>query len=218
MSNQDSFIDEVTEEVKRDRLYGLMRRYGWIPVVVVLGIVGGTAYREYNRAAEQAAAESFGDSILTALEVEEIPARISALSEISTGDSDEKAVLEMLIAAEEGVDGDDAAAIARLQSVANDTTVPNIYRQIASYKALSRASDVLSLDERKAGFESLAVAGQPLRVLAEEQLALIEIESGDAEAAMKRLRALISDAEASAGLRRRATQLIVALGGSVDAG
>jgi hypothetical protein len=218
VSNQDSFIDEVTEEVKRDRLYAMMRRYGWIPVVVVLGIVGGTAYREYNRATEQAAAEAFGDSVLAALEVADIPARISALGEIAATGADNKAVLEMLIAAEEGVEGDDAAAVARLQMVANDTNIPNVYRQIGSYKALSRASDVLTPEERKSGFEALAVAGQPLRVLAEEQLALIDIESGDTEAAMKRLQALIVDSEASAGLRRRATQLIVALGGSVEQG
>lgn len=45
MSDTDSFIEEVTEEVRRDRLFGLMRRYGWIAVLAVLLLVGGTAYR-----------------------------------------------------------------------------------------------------------------------------------------------------------------------------
>ena len=36
MSDTDSFIDEVTEEVKRDRLFAMMKRYGWIAVVIVL--------------------------------------------------------------------------------------------------------------------------------------------------------------------------------------
>jgi hypothetical protein len=44
VSNPDSFIDEVTEEVRRDRLFGLFRKYGWIGLVVILGIVGGTAW------------------------------------------------------------------------------------------------------------------------------------------------------------------------------
>ena len=36
MSDTDSFIDEVTEEVRKDRLYGYLRRYGWIAVLVIL--------------------------------------------------------------------------------------------------------------------------------------------------------------------------------------
>ncbi len=36
MSNNDSFIDEVNEEVRRDKLYALFRKYGWIGVVAVL--------------------------------------------------------------------------------------------------------------------------------------------------------------------------------------
>ena len=30
MSNPDSFIEEVTEEVRRDKLFALFRKYGWI--------------------------------------------------------------------------------------------------------------------------------------------------------------------------------------------
>ena len=40
MSDTDSFIDEVTEEVKRDRLFATMRKYGWIAVLIVLLLVG----------------------------------------------------------------------------------------------------------------------------------------------------------------------------------
>ena len=40
MANQsDTFIDEVTEELRRDRLYGAMRRYGWIVVLVIVAVV-----------------------------------------------------------------------------------------------------------------------------------------------------------------------------------
>ena len=42
MSNPDSFIDEVTEEVRRDRLFRLFRKYGWIGGVVVALIVACT--------------------------------------------------------------------------------------------------------------------------------------------------------------------------------
>ncbi len=32
MSSQDSFVDEVTDELRRDRLFAAFRKYGWIGV------------------------------------------------------------------------------------------------------------------------------------------------------------------------------------------
>ena len=60
--------------------------------------------------------------------------------------------------------------------------------------------------------------GHPMRLLASEQLALIEIEIGNRDAALERLQAILADAEATQGLRRRASQLIVALGGELGSG
>ena len=58
MSNPDSFIEEVTEEVRRDRLFAAFRKYGWIGGLVVLGIVGGAAWNEWQK--NQAAARAQG--------------------------------------------------------------------------------------------------------------------------------------------------------------
>ncbi len=214
MSDSDSFIEEVTEEVKRDRLFALMRKWGWVGVLIVALIVGGTAYREWRIASAESAAQAFGDSVLTALDGSDAAARISALAEVDAPTTGGQAVLSMLMAAEEGTAGDDAEAVKRLQTIADNTEIPSIYRQIASYKALARGTEVLSAEDRRAGFEALAVPGQPLRLLAEEQLALIEIEIGEKDAALTRLGRLVEDSEATQGLRRRASQLIVALGGT----
>ena len=42
VSESDSFIDEVTEEVRRDKLFAVFRKYAWIGVLAVAAIVGGT--------------------------------------------------------------------------------------------------------------------------------------------------------------------------------
>lgn len=217
MSDTDSFIEEVTEEVRRDRLFGLMRRYGWIAVLAVLLLVGGTAYREYTKAAETAKAQAFGDAILTALENDEASDRVSALDQIDAPTAEGSAVLDMLIAAEEALDGNGTAASERLNAAATDGELPEIYRQIASFKALTRPESTLSADERRVAFEAMASPGAPLRLLAEEQLALLDIAAGDTEAALTRLNGLLADSELTAGLRRRASQLIVALGGEIEA-
>jgi hypothetical protein len=217
MSDTDSFIEEVTEEVRRDRLFGLMRRYGWIAVLAVLVLVGGTAYREYSRAAEAATAQGFGNAILAALENDAASDRVSALDQIEAPTAEGAAILDMLIAAEEALDGNGSAASERLNAAATDGDLPEIYRQIASFKALTRPESPLGADERRVAFEAMATPGAPLRLLAEEQLALLDIEAGDTEAALARLNALLSDSELTAGLRRRASQLIVALGGEIEA-
>lgn len=217
MSDTDSFIDEVTEEVRRDRLFGVMRRYGWIAILAVLLLVGGTAYREYARATQSAQAQAFGDAILVALENDAAADRVAALDQIDAPTVEGAAVLDMLIAAEEALDGNGTAAATRLNATAINGELPEIYRQIASFKALTRPETSLGAEERRVAFEAMATPGAPLRLLAEEQLALLDIEAGDTDAALTRLNALLTDSEVTAGLRRRASQLIVALGGEIAA-
>ncbi len=103
-----------------------------------------------------------------------------------------------------------------MQTIASDGEVDQTYRQLAGFKALLLDAGDMSLADRRVGFEGIAQTSPMLRVAAEEQLALIEIEQGDIQAAISRLQSLQSDAEATAGLRQRASQLIVALGGSPD--
>lgn len=217
MSETDSFIQEVSEEVRRDRLYKLLKRYGWIGVVAVLAIVGGAAWNEYSKAQERSKAQALGDAILEALEEQEPDARIAALNGIEAEAPGGRALLSMMTAAEQGVAEQPDAAAETLGNVARDGDVPEIYRDIASFKRLLQLGTSMDVAERRTGFEALARPGNPLRLLAEEQLALIEIETGDAEAAITRLRAILEDSEVTSGLRQRVSQAIVALGGETNA-
>ena len=69
MANQnDSFIDEVTEDLRRDRLFNLFRRYGWIAILLVLALVAGTIWSEYSKGQKQQQAEVWGDAVIAAAE------------------------------------------------------------------------------------------------------------------------------------------------------
>ncbi len=218
MSNPDSFIDEVTEEVRRDQMYATLRKYGWIGVLAVALIVGGAAWREYQKAQETAAAQAFGNALVAALESETPEDRIAALSEVDAPTGAAESVRAMLLGAEQAASDQEAAAADTMAQVGANTDAPEIYRQIATFKALSKNDSNLSAEDRRAGFVAMTQPGHPLRLLSEEQIALIEIEAGETEAAIARLQAILVDDEATQGLRRRATQLIVSLGGSLVAG
>lgn len=218
MSDTDSFIEEVSEEVRRDRLYGYLRRYGWIAIVAVLALVGGAAWNEWSKAQARAKAQTAGDAILAALQADEPAERVKALQAVRDQDITQgaKAVVALMQAAEQGVEDDASGAQAALESIATDGSLPEIYRQIASFKAASNSDGGLSADERRIRLDALSAPGNPLRLLAVEQLALLDIEAGTPERAMELLQSIVVDSEATAGLRQRATQLIIALGGEPD--
>lgn len=214
VSQTDSFIDEVTEEVRRDRLFAQMRRYGWIAALAVLLLVGGAAWNEWRKTQERGAAEALGDSVLTALQEDEQATRAEALAAIEAPNPAAQAMLDLLAAAELG-QNNPAAAADRLIALADNPEAAPIYRQIATLKATALPDSGLSMDDRRTRLDGLALAGGLTGLLAEEQLALLDVEAGDTQGAIERMTVIIGDAGATAGLRRRASQVIVALGGTL---
>ncbi|MHC0054964.1 hypothetical protein [Actibacterium sp. D379-3] len=213
MSNPESFIDEVTDEVRRDRLFALFRRYGWIAVLAVIVIVGGASYLEWRKAQDQAAARQLGDTILGALDAGDDPAaRVRALDGIAA-EGEAHALVALLAAGEEVGAGERPAAETRLQTLAEDMTLPVAYRQLAVLKLVMLQGADAPLATRRAALEPLSAPGQPYRPLALEQLALLAAEAGDTDTAIAHLRDAIAASDATPGLRQRASQLIVALGG-----
>lgn len=215
MSNPESFIEEVTEEVRRDRLFAIFRKYGWIAVLLVVLIVGGAAYTEWQKAANRTQAQAFGDAVLTAFEAATPQARRNALAAVpATGDR--AAMLNLLLASDPAEDR--AGALAALEKVARDTTLPVSYRDLAVLRRVILAGADMTLAERRAALDPIAAPGRPFRPLALEQLAYLLVEAGDTTGAIAALQSLSQDQEAPSGLRQRATQMIVALGGDVAAG
>lgn len=216
MSNSETFIDEVTEEVRKDKLFGYMRKYGWIAFLAVLLIVGGTAYSEFRKAQTTSAAEAVGDAILAALEVNDDEERAAALQAIEVS-GPSAAITKLLAAADLTETEDFMGAASALEAVVFDVNAPQIYRDLAALKSVMIQSDTLLIEDRRELLTSLAIAGAPFRVVAKEQLALISVEVGDVEAAITQFVTLSQDAEATRGQRERSFRMIVALGGDIDA-
>ena len=212
MSTPDSFVDEVTDAVRSDRLYAAFRKYGWIGVVVVLLVVGGAGFSEWQKSQSAARAERFGDALMAAAEKTDPAERTAALAAIQA-DGDQTALLALLQAS--NPQKDKPAALAALDALVADTARPQIYRDLALIKRVAIAGKDQPLADRRTALTGVDVAGRPMRVLAEEQLAYLLLEDGKKDEALAALITLVQDQEAPAGMRQRLGMVITALGGKV---
>lgn len=209
MANTDSFIDEVNEELRRDRLFAMFKKWGWVPILLVLLLVGGAAYREYSLAQRETAARAFGDALIGSLDAEESADRQAALAAIRTENETAQALLALLLAAEQASGNDQAAAAAGLRALAARPDLAPRYRDLALLKA-----HLLDPEEPEAALATLAQLAQPgapYRPLAMEQQALMYIGQGEIETGLEILRLLEQDSQATPGLQQRTSQLIVAI-------
>jgi len=209
VSDTDSFINEVTEEVRREKLYGYLRRYGWIGVACVLLLVGGAAFNEYRAAQARNAAQATGDALLAALSENDPSARAQALEAVPA-DGNAAAVTLLLRAATQQEAGAIDAARATLNTLAVDPDAPQMYRDLAAFKAAVLPSDDVA--SRKSTLEALSAPGMPFSLLAQEQLAYLALAEGDRDSAVAQLRRIEEDASVTRGLRERVQTLMVALG------
>ncbi|MCG6111400.1 MAG: tetratricopeptide repeat protein [Paracoccus sp.] len=206
MANQnDTFIDEVTEELRRDRLYGLMRRYGWIVILLVVAVVGYTAWREYDRAQDRAAAQAWGDAVLTA-EAGGDPAAILA---VDPQGSAGRQALSGLLAAGAEQDADAAAQALRDVAAAQPDTVLG---ELAQLKLVMLQGQQMDVAERDAMLTRLSRAGAPFELLALEQKAVALIGAGRPDDAITLIRQIQDKDGLTEALRRRLSEMMIALG------
>jgi hypothetical protein len=211
MSDTDSFIDEVTEEVRRDRLFGYFRRYGWIPAVIILVLVGGTAYSEWSKSVVAQAAQVRGDALLDALDVQDKPESISALSSI-VAQEDTDVVASFLLA---GLDQSLASEL--LTVIAENMEQPKYIRNLARLK-LAATPDAASKDEAVSILTDLSAPGGLYRNAATEILVALELQRGNRDVALELLQSHVQDAGATRAQVQRMGELIVALGAIPDLG
>ena len=215
MSESDSFVREVSEEVRRERFSELLRRYGWIGALVILAIVGGAALNEWRKAREQAAAQAAGDALRAAYAVEDPAARAGALATVA-GEAPDAAALARIAEAGALLEASNRVGAAEvLAAVAEAPETGPVYRDLALIQRVALLGAEMDRSERLATLETLAREDGPFRPLALEQRALAALETGDVAAARAELEAVLALPSVPEGLAGRARQLLIALGGSV---
>lgn len=211
MSETDSFIAEVTEDVRRDRLFGLFRRFGWIPAALIVIIVSGTAYNEWSKSKADKLAQVRGDALLAAMDTVDEVARASALNEIASQGS-ENIVAQMLAAG-----GKDENSINFLNAVIINTDQPEYIRDLAKLK-LTMIPGAQTKEQKLKTLDILSQPGGIYRNAAVEILVAFELELGHPNKAIEFLKSHIQDAGASRAQVQRMAELLVALGSEPESG
>ncbi len=212
MSESDSFVGEVSEEIRRDRLYHYAKKYGWIVGLILALIVGGAIYNEWRKASLEAQRQATGDALLSAIEQQDPERQLDALTTLSD-DGGSAAVLSALARAGALAEtGRTEDAIAAYNTVAERGDISEVYKDLALLKGLMLSPDGPDADQT---IEYLAAPGRPFSLLAIEIRALNHVRTGDTDAALADLTAILEAPQTTAQLRQRAQQLTIVLGGEV---
>jgi len=211
LSNNESFIQEVSEEVRRDRLYRILKKWGWIGIAVIVALVGGASFNEWNKDSKMNSARNLGDRVLSAVSNKD-PIE---LKEIETSNISQDIFIKNLLSAILLSDNKLDASKKALEEIRDLPSITKTYRELNAFKLglLLLKEDNLTSDERFGVFEEFVEPGSPFRLLAKEQQALLLIEQGKLELAIKALSEISVDSETTASLKRRVTQLRISLGG-----
>lgn len=210
MSNNESFMQEVSEEVRKDRFYRILKKWGWVGIALIVALVGGASFNEWNKDSKINSARNLGDRVLAAIASKDV----IDLKEIEIKNVSQDIFIKNLMSAILFSDDKMDASKKALEEIGGMPGITKTYKDLNAFKLglLSLKSGNLTGEERFGVFEALVEPGSPFRSLAKEQQALILIEQGKIELAIKTLMEITDDSETTDTLRRRVTQLRISLG------
>ncbi|HSF94088.1 MAG TPA: tetratricopeptide repeat protein [Thermohalobaculum sp.] len=211
MSETDSFIQEVTEEVRQDRMFRLWKKYGPYVLSTVAVIVAASAgLNWYNHYQEQVARAAGGAVLATDLDSVSDQETL-----IETLDGPAKTIARMRLAAAKAAEGDAPGAAEAYRAIAAEPGLGRAYADLARLEAVRVALGVMDPQEAIAELEPLTAADGPYRLLALELRAALRLNSGAVEAGHADLIAILEDAAATRSLRERASVMLISSGGQI---
>ncbi len=212
----DNFIEEIDEELKRDRHQELWRKFGKYAVgavlMVVIAVAGGVGWRQYQGNMRIETGLQFTDAVALAAngKTEQALSAFRALGKDGTAGYRELARFqEAALLAQQG---NQPGAAAVYDAIAKDDGIDPLFRNLG---LLLHALNVTDRAEPKALTERLKPLAQstsPWRFSALEVTALLHRRRGDVAAAKSIYKQLADDPAAPPRLRARAAEFVALLG------
>jgi len=211
VSETDSFIQEVTEEVRQDRMFRLWKKYapyGIAAVAVAIAASGGWTWMKHREAAKaRETGAAFLATELDSVEKEqELAGKISGPAAV---------VARMRLAAVKAETGDAEGAVALYREIAGEAGLEPAYADLARLEAVRIGAATADPAQAIAELEPLTAEGRPYRLLALELRAVIRINAGETEPGQADLQTILRDPAATRGMLDRASALLLSTGGEL---
>lgn len=197
MANNDSFIREVEEELRSDRLKAVWDRFGTailaLAVLIVLATGGKVFWDWYSTSRANASGDRFMEALSLAGEgrSDEALAALTALE--ADGHGQYPVLAAMRAATIRAGSGDVPGAVAAFDAIANDTDVPPAFRDVARLRAAYLLVDTGSYADVAGRVGQFDTAEGPLRHAAREAMGLAAYREGNMGEATRLMRAIVDD-------------------------
>lgn len=179
-------FSEVDEGLRQDRATDLWKKWGPFVIgaaVLLVAAVGVWEYMKWTRAQGiESVAQEYSDA-MDSLEDEDLAAAGTAFSKIADGDGGFATIAGHMAASIEESQGDNAAAIQRLQQVSARTD--NVYSDLAILKSAYLQADTVPIGELETILAPLMTGSGPTDALARELIAAKALADGDIERARR---------------------------------
>ncbi len=212
MSESDSFIQEVTEEVRQDRMFALWKKWGPFGIAGIALIVGAAALWSWMISQQQAEAEARGGAFIAAAP-DALDQQLALPDQV---DGPAQLIAEMAAAAALAADGQGAAASERYRAIAGRAGITPEYGDLALLQAIRAEAAEGEAGALLAELGPLTSEGAPYRLLAIELRAILNLKRGETGAAHDDLRAILDDPGVTDGLTLRAREMLAISGGSAE--
>lgn len=217
--NNEAFIREVDEELRRDQVETLWRRYGlWIGAGIALGlaVLGGTLWWQNHKrdvAGEQG--ERFG-ALFDKLSAGDEKAAAGPLADLAKSGAPGYRAMAIFTQADLLLQKNDLkGAAAKFAEIAGDTGAAQPLRDLALIRQTSAEYDTLKPATVIDRLKPLAVAGGPWLGSAGEMVAIAYLRMNRNDLAGAMFGTIAADPRVPETVRQRAVQMAGALG--VDA-
>jgi hypothetical protein len=217
--SNDTFFQEVEENLRRDRMTDFFKSYGkWVAVAVVLFLaaVGGWIYWQEQQKRTSAEQSEKLHALLTDLaggRTQTVPQRVTDLEKSHSDVVRASATLtDAAVALEKN---NRSAAIAKYRELVNDKGLAQPFRDVATVRLTALEFDTIKPEEVIARLQPLAKPGNAWFGSAGEMTALALMKQNKNAEAGRLFAAIAADSQVPPSIRSRAVQVAGTLG--VDA-
>ncbi|MGP7796083.1 tetratricopeptide repeat protein [Sphingomonas sp. CLY1604] len=219
--NNEAFLREVDDELRRDQLMTFWERYGrWTIAAIVLALAafGGVLYWQHH---QREAAGVQGEQLQAAydsLGSGQTDAAAKALAPIAASDRDGYKALALMTEADILLSKkQDKAAAAKFAGIAADTGIAQPFRDLALIRQTVAEYDALKPQVVIERLRALAVPGNAYFGSAGELVAIAYLDSGRKDLAGQLFGQLAQNDAVPDSIRQRAVQMAGTMGVATDA-